>query len=322
MAFPVIATPSLAYHRPATFQYVYARPTSELYQTLGAVKDAQLKFAEYKDEDSLGKNKSHAFEFTAQCKLMQASLTSIELMDTICGGTCAFLFKMSDAAAIPTVGAAATEGWTLLTAAQIGAPKATLVYDGMPQNIGYILLEWRGALLKSEIDAAVKASIDDDEFEATGGSGTLKAIGTYTAAKNGGLPTVTQQLPAGVSSVTLAEAGGAAQTLGALKNVKIQFAFIDDDDDDLRRYQPHAVAIDIAYEWMETDAANLLNIDTMTDTEIDAVITMKNGLVFTLANVAGISLDYDVVGEIQKKRVIRFMHTGQVLKTAFDGLVS
>lgn len=322
MAFPTIDTPSLAYHRPASFQYVYARPSGGLYQTLGAVKEATLKLAEYKDTDSLGKNKSFAVEFTASCKLKQSSLTTLELLDAITAGTVSFLFKMQDAGAIPTGAAAATEGWVLVTAAQIGAPKWTVVYDGTPQDECYILMEWQGSLLKSEVDAAVKASIEDVDFEATGGSGTLMAIGTYTAALNGGLPTVTQILPAGVSSITLAEPGGAAQTLGAVKNVKIQAAAVDDGEDDLRRFMPHAVAIDISYEWAETDAANLLNLADMTDTEIDAVITMKNGVVWTLSNTVGISLEYESGSDFQKKKIVRFMHTGQILTTAFDGIVS
>lgn len=322
MAFPTIATASLAYQRPASFQYVYVRPSGELYQTLGALQDAQLMFEEYVEQDSLGKNKSFAYEFTASCKLMQAGLTVLELLDSLSAGGHSFLFKMHDAASIPTGGSAATEGWILLTAAQIGAPKCTIMYDGPANQKVYVLVEWRGSLLRSEIDAAVKAAIDDNEFEATGGSGTFKGIGVYTAALDGGLPDVTQILGAGVSSITLADTGGAAQTLGPVKNFKLKMEMVDDDEDDRRRYQPFAVDVDMSYEWMETDAANLLNLDAFADSEIDAVVTMRNGLIFTFSNKLGIDCAYVVGTDLKKKKVIRFRHRGQILKTALDGIVS
>lgn len=319
MAFPTVATPSPSYHRPAGFQAVYIRPSGELYQTLGAISEGTLKFSDYKESDSVGKNKSFAVEFTASCRMMQASLTEIELMDTICAGTNAFLFKMSDSGAIPGA-AAVTEGWVLVSAAQVGC-KATLVMDGDPNANAYILLEWQGSLLLSAYAAAVKASIDDNEFEATGGAGTLKAIGTYTAALDGGSPTPANIKPCGISSVTLAEAGGAAQTLGAVKNAKIQFKF-NAEEDGLRRFLPHSVGVDIEYEWMQTDAANLINLYTMVDTEIDAVITMLNGVVITLSNKVGISTAFESVGNYDKIRVVRFQHQGQMLKSAFDGCVA
>ena len=319
MAYPTIATPSPSYHRPAGFKGVYIRPSGELYQTLGGIAEGELKFGDIRVSDQQGKNKTYCVEFTAKAKMLQASLTAIELLDQIASGANAWLFKMSDAAAIPSA-AAVTEGWVLVSAAQVGC-KPTLVMSGTTGSNAYIMLEWKGSLLLSEYAAAVKASIDDGDFEATGGTGTLKALGTYTAALDGGAPTVTQIVPCGISSVTIAEAGGAAQTLGSTKNAKIEFTYFSDDDD-LGRYLPHAVGVDISYEWMQTDAANLINLGGMTDTEVDLVITMRSGVVITLSNKLGISLEYESVGNFDKKRVVRHVHQGHVLMSDIDGIFS
>lgn len=320
MAFATIATPSPAYHRPAGFQSVYIRPSGELYQTLGLIKDASLMFKDYSTNDQTGRNKAHAVEFTAKCKMKQTSLTELELIDTLCNGTNAFLFKMSDAAAIPTV-AAVTEGWVLIAASQVGA-KAKLVADGDPSNERVIELEWQGSLLLSEVAAAVKASIDDNEFEATGGSGTFKSIGTYTAALNGGLGTPANVRPCGLTSITLADTGGAAQTLGAVTNVKMSYEFLADIDSKRRFLPRNAVDISIEYDWMQTDAANLLNLGTFVDADVDLVITAIDNMVFTHTNQVGIATNYESTGDYDKIKVIRFTHMGKIYSTGFDGIVS
>lgn len=323
MAFPSISS-AITQHRPASFKAVYCRPASDKYQTIGAISDGTIEFSEYEVTDSQGRNKAFAFKVTGSCKMLQASLTEIELMDTLAAGTNAWLFKLSDAAAVPTAGAAATEGWILLSSAQVGC-KPKLVMSGDFRNNTYIELQFQGSLLWSEMDAAIKASIDDDEFASSADSATaaLYAIGTYTAAKDGGNPTVANIKPAGVSSITLAEAGGATATVGPVKNVKIEFEFLSDSENEARgRHICHAVAADISYEWMETDAANLLNLNAFSDTEIDAVLTMANGVVVTLSNKVGISSKFRVAGTFQNVRVIEFAHRGHMLKTDFDGVFS
>ncbi len=321
MAFPTIATPALTFERPASFRAAYCRPSGELYQTLGGLSECELMFSMAKETDSVGKNKPYSVTFTAKAKMLQCSLTEIELLDVIAVGTNAWLFQLSDSAAIPAA-AAVTEGWVVLSATQADV-KPTIVLSGDMKTNAYIQLEWSGSLLLSEYAAAVKASIDDNEFEATAGSGSLKTIGVYTAALDGGKPDVTHQKPCGVSSVTLAETGGAAQSLGAeIRNVKIEFPYLSDDDDSLLRFRTHAVGIDIAYDWLQSDAANLINLSSQVDAEIDAVITMRSGLVITLSNAVGIDTEYVVTGTFQNKKVVRFTHTGQVLKTAIDGIFS
>lgn len=313
-----VATPSPAYHRAAGFQSVFCRPTGELWQTLGSVAEGVLNFNNYAELDSMGRNKAHAVEFTAKVKMKQASETEIDLLDTITAGTCDFLFKLSDAGAIPGT-TAVTEGWVEVSSSQVGI-KATLDASGDPGNNRFILLEWQGSLLFSELDAAVKADIDDDDFEATGGSGTLRTIGTYTAAKDGGKGTPANIKPCGVTAVTLADTGEAAQTLGAVKNAKITFSQIAEVDS-LRRFLPYAYDVNIEYDWMQTNAANMIQLDSIVDGEIDLHITMMGGSAILLTNEVGIQSNYEVSGDYDKIKVVRFTHKGKILRATLESTV-
>ena len=316
-----IATPSNAYHRPSSFSAVFVKPSGGKYQTLGAIRDASLSITDYESLDSVGRNKiNNASSFKASFKMMQASLTELELLDTITDGTNDFIFKMADAAAIPTAGAVATEGWVLVTSTMVNA-RVMVDYSGDPQSNAFIQVDVEGSFLNTSKDAVVKASIDDDEFEATGDAGTLHAIGTYTAAKDGGLPTSANIKSCGVSALTLAFTGGAAATMGKIKNAKITAAFVGDSDD-LARPCPTQVDLNIEYDSLETDPATLLLLDNNANSEIDAVVTMRSGVVFTLANRVGISTDFRSEGDFSKTRIIHFSHKGKILKTAFDGIVS
>lgn len=319
MPFPTIAAGSNANIRPAAIQYVYIRPSGELYQTLGAIQNGELMFSTDETEDSLKKNKAYAWKFTAKATMLQASLTAHELIDTITNGTSSFLFRLMDSGAIPTV-AAVTEGWVLLTSSQVGVKAKLVVGNSMDDNVK-IELEWSGSLLVSEVDAAIKASIDDGEFEATGGTGTLKALGTYTATLNGGLPTPSQIVPCGVTSITLAETGGAAQTITKLKDFSMTAEWLADTDS-LRKFNTYGIAFDISFSWMETNDTNLLNLDAMPDTEVDVVVNMKNGMVYTLTNQVGIGISYESAGDNDKMKVVKFKHTGRILQTAFDAIVA
>lgn len=319
MAFPTIAAFSNANVKSAGFKAVFARPTAENYQTLGAISDANLKFESLMVKDSQGKNKTYAWKFTAKATMMQAALIEQELIDTAILGTNGYLFQLIDAAAIPTV-AAVTEGWILLTSAQVGC-KAKLVIPANPETNLKIELEWSGTLLASEIAAAVKASIDDNEFEATGGSGTLKTIGTYTAALNGGLPRHAGIVGGGITSITIAETGGAVQTIGKVKDFAASFEWMAEQDN-LSRFIPYLVSIDISFNWMESDAANLVNLGLMPDTEVDLVITLKNGVVYTLTNQVGVGIDFESAGDADKIRTVKFSHTGKITLAQFDTAVA
>lgn len=320
MAFPTIATPLNAYRVPAAIQSIYVRPSGELYQTLGAIQGGEIVFDDYEQEDSLGKNKVlQSMSVTAKATMLQCSVTEIELLDTLIAGTSSFLFKMADAAAIPTGGAAATEGWVLLSSSQVGLKRVKIDLSGDVESPAKIELEFSGSLQYSAVDAAVKASIDDDEFEATGGTGTFKAIGTYTAAKNGGLPTPTNIKSCGISSLTLADTLGAAQTLGPIDEPTIEFEYMAEEDS-LKIGRIRIVAVNINYKWKQTDAVNLLNLNAFSDSEIDAVVTMVNGLVLTLTNQVGIGARFESVGDFDGTRSIIFRHKGKVLPSAIDGI--
>lgn len=320
MAFPTIDTPSPSKHRTGTFQYVYIKPSGEKWQTLGAISQASFELMNHTVRDSLGKNKAYAFGFTAKCQMDQCSLTEIELQDSLNNGTNDFLFKMFDAAAIPTAGAAATEGWMKVTSSQVGC-KSRIIASGDTDVNRKIELEWQGSVVFSAGDGIVKASIDDDEFESSADANTFHAVGTYTAAKDGGLPTPANIRPASVTSITLADTGGAAQTVGATRAIECVFEY-KSQEDSRRRFLPYCVDIAIAYEWMETDAPNLLNLDTMTDAEIDAVITFVDGLIMTLTNRVGIATNFNSTGDAENIRTIKIEHTGVVQMSVVDGIFS
>lgn len=325
MAFPTVTTASPANIKPAAFQAVFiADASTGKYQTLGSISGGVMNIKDFSSPDSLGRNKTNgAFEFTAKCNMKQCSLTELELLDSICDGTNAFLFKLSDAAAIPTAGAAATIGWVKVTAAQVGV-KAKVICDGTPEQDRHIELEWRGTAILSAKDAMVKASIDDNEFASSADSATAPyyAIGTYTAALDGGSPKNTNLKPCGVSTITLTDdAGGDPVTMSPIQNVKMSFEMLATQDG-LLRHLPNALDINIEYDWMATDAADLLLLDGMVVLDVNPTITMLDGLVITLDNQTGIETNFEVSGDMDKNRVVRFAHKGKILQSSFDGIVS
>lgn len=323
MAYPTIGTLTNANRIAATVHAVYIRPSGELYQTLGAIKEGtEIVLEDMVVTDSDGRNKSVGSKsIKATITMLQCSLVEVELLDQIVAGGSSFLFKMDDAGAIPTGGAAATEGWWVFSSSQIGVtPKGDL--SGNIEKDAFIQLEFSGSLLNSELDAALKASIDDDDFEATGGSGTLKAIGTYTAAKNGGLPTPANIKPCGVSSWTIADTGGAAQTLGApVDDPTIEFQY-GGDVDSLLIPRNRWVKFNLVHHFKQTNDTNILLYDSFSNREIDLVVTMKNGMAITLTNQVGAKVDLASPGSFEATRSFIFTHTGTVKVSAMDGIFS
>jgi len=50
---------------------------------------------------------------------------------------------------------------------------------------------------------------------------------------------------------------------------------------------------------------------------------MLDGVVFTLDNSeVGIETNFEVSGDMDKPRIIRFSHKGKVLQSSFDGIIS
>lgn len=320
MPFPTIATPTNAKRVVAGVVAIYVRPSGGKYQTLGAIRATELMISGYTESDSKRKNKSiQSNTVTGKATMMQCSITEIELLDSLVDGTNSFLFKLADAGAIP-VAAAVTEGWMLFTAAQLGV-KPKIVLSGDVEQNARIELEFAGSLLDSELDAAVKASIDDNDFESSADAGTFHAIGTYTAALDGGGPTPTNIKSCGISALTLADTGGAAQTLGPINSPTIEFEYLSEiDTDSLKVHRCYAVNVNLEYHWKQTDAVNLLNLDDFFDVEIDAVVTMKNGLALTLTNQVGGGARFESLGDYERTRSIVIKHEGSVRISDIDGI--
>lgn len=325
MAFPSVTAASPGNIKAASFHAVYIKDASTgKYQTLGAIAEGSMMIGDFVTADSLGRNRSNgATSFTAKCKMLQASLVELELLDSICNGTNGFAFKLSDAVALETGGTAALVGWVGVSAAQVGV-KARIVADGTPDGTMYIELEWQGSFINSAKDGVVKFVTGDTEFASSSDSATAPyyAIGVYTATSDGGSPALSHIKPCGVSTITLADAAGAAaQTIGPIQNFKLTMDMLATVDG-LKRFLPNSLDISVEYDWMQTDAADLLLLDSMVNININAVITMLNGVIFTLNNQVGIQTEFQSVGDMDANRIIRFTHKGKVLQSSLDGIVS
>jgi hypothetical protein len=322
MAYPAFAGYNIY---PAGFLQVFIEANSggETWQTLGAISGGVLNISEPTALDSVGRNKTNgAYLFTAKCNMMQASLTEVELLDNICSGANNFLFKLSDAVAI-TTGSVASAGWIKVTSAQVGC-KGKLVCDGTPEDNKHIELEWQGTILKSDANeiALYTPSLIDTAFATDGNSFTFMGIGTYTVAKDGGTSTLTHIKPCGVATVQLDDAGGSSPvTITPITNVKMTYEMLAAEDG-LKRFLPCSLAIDIEYECMATLNADLLLLGNMTDQTIKLTITMLDGSVFTLDNLVGIDFNFEVSGDMDKNRCIRFSHKGKVLQATIATIAS
>jgi len=144
----------------------------------------------------------------------------------------------------------------------------------------------------------------------------------YTAALDGGTPKNANLKPCGVSTLTLTDdAGGDPVTMSPIQNVKLTFEQLATTDD-LLRWLPNALRIDIEQDWMATDAADLLLLDGMVVLDVNPTITMLSGLVITLDNQTGIETNFEVSGGMEKNRIVRFVHKGDILNSSFDAIVS
>ena len=319
--FPAVTAASPANIRAAAFLAVYAKRGAEKWQTLGSIAQGVLDVEGFETDDSLGRNRSNgAANFTAKCLMKQAALTELELLDTLCDGTNEFLFKLSDAV---SPAGAATVGYVHVTADQVGV-KAKIVADGTPEQDRHIELDWQGSILYSDSNqtALLKPTLAAADFEATGSGGTFHAIGLYTAATDGGAPNNTHLKPCGVSSVTLENTDEAGtQTMNPIQNVKLSIEMLATQDG-IRRFLPNSVAIDMEYDWMASDNADLLLLNEMVNKNVNIVMTFLDGLVITLVNQTGIKTKFEVSGDMDKNRIVQFVHRGRVLQSTLDSIVS
>ena len=319
--FPAVTAASPANIRAAAFLGVYIRQSGGKWQTLGSIADGILNYEGFESDDSLGRNRGNgAGNFTAKCQMKQTSLVELELLDSICSGLNDFLFKLSEGV---TPAGAASVGWVQVNAASVGV-KANLVCDGTPEQDRYIELEWQGSIVMSDTTqvALFKPTLAAADFEATGTGGTYHAIGIYTAATDGGNPDNTHLKPCGVQYVYLADDDEAGdQAILPIQNVKMNYEMLAATDG-IRRFLPNSMAINIEYDWMASDNADLLLLNTMVNRRVNVTIVMVDNIQFLLSNQVGIKTNFEVSGDMDKNRVVRFTHRGRVLQSSFDGIVS
>ena len=325
MTMPAVTSQSNDNIFPSTFKAVYVRESGGKWQTLGSIYDTELDDETFTKNDSRRRPRGQgASKITAKCKMMQASITELELLPTLCNGANDFLFQLIESEAIPVTTPAATTGWVLVTAAQIKAVHARFVADGDESDEQYIELDWQGAALDSELDAMLKASIADIHFASSADSATavFYTIGTYTAAKDGGRPSPLHYKPCGVSTLTLADhAGGDAQTISPIMNFKLSYDFTVQTEG-VRQYPTNAVMISASFESLSTIVTDMLIQNSINSLELDAVITMRNGMVHTLTDVVGHKVSLQSKGDMDKSRVNLYTLEGAVLKSAFNALVA
>ena len=310
---------------PAAFMQVYVRDTtSNKWQTLGAISNGVLNIADFSSADSLTRNNAiNALNFTAKCNMMQSSNTVIKLMPALCNGTNDFLFKLSDAA---TPAGGATVGWVCVTAAQVGV-KAKLVASGTPDTNRHIELEWQGTIFKSSANqiALMEPTLTlASQFASTSDSGTavFYAIGTYTAATDGGSPTISQIRSCGVSTLTLDTSGTSSPTtMAPIQNVKFEVDMLATADG-IRRFLPIALNADIEFHWMPTLNADLITLHTQTQKTSKSIITFLDGTILTFDGQTGIEANFQVSGDMSTNRVVIFMLKGRTLQATLGTITT
>lgn len=323
MPFPAF-TGGVGNITPSVFLAAYIKTGSEKWQTLGAIAQGVLNVEDFDAPDSLTRNLAiGSLNFTAKCRMMQSSNVECDLIDSICNGSNSFLFKLADAVAI-TGGSVASAGWVYVTNAQVGCT-SNLVADGTPEDNRYIELSFQGTILRSTaamIQLYTPTLIDTAFESTTPGSGTYHAIGTYTAALDGGNPTMTQIRSCGVSAMSLDLAGGSSPvSIAPVTDIKMTFNMIPFVDS-LRRFLPKTMDISIDADCMATLNADLLLQDNMTPVAVKLIIDMIDGLKFTLDNQVGIKTNFEVNGDMDKPRILRFTHKGKILNSSFAAIVT
>jgi len=322
MAFPAIAGTIANVNSSAVLAIYVMDTTSNKWQTLGELAESKIHIEEFTVTTGLRRNRvNKAYHFTASTKMLQCALQECELLDSLRGGTNLFLFKLADAVA---AAGAASAGWVKVAAAQVNV-KPRIVVQGGAEGTRVIELEWEGSFAKT--DAAevelLTPTLAAADFASSADSATavFYGIGVYTAATDGGSPAYTHIYSAAASLVKLDIAGGAGVTIapvGALDLTISPLAVTDD----LKR--PITIGWDIALKFnqMSTLNADLLLLGNATADSAKAIVTMIDGMIFTLDNQTGIQAAIDIQGDFEKDRNIPWMLNGAILVSSLDGVVS
>lgn len=329
MAYSAVNT-AIQYQRPQAIKKVFIKTGSEKWQTMGQIRNGELKMTPYSTKNTYQQNLHiGSFTFEAKFELLQTAVGEVELIDSIIDGSNSFLFQLTDAGAITT---GATEGWVTVSNTQVGV-KARLVSEGSPDTNQFIEIMIKGSLKNSELDAALKASIATADFHISttasgtysnnGGSAGGTIFGYYidtTANNSTGI--MANIKPNGFSSVVLDDQlSTGTVTLGRTGKSKLIFDWVAEEDD-LGRYNVYGVDIDLEYEYLVTDAVTLLLQGDMNLTNTNAVITLLDSKAFTLNSKLGVEIGFENIGDFGGLRKLRFTHKGRIVKADFDGVVA
>lgn len=324
MAFPSLAGTIANVNSSAILGIYVNDTTSSKYQTLGDISEPKLHIEEFTSPNQLGHNRTNkAYNITASVRMNQCSVTEIELLDSLCNGTNSWLFKLADATTVTT--SAAYAGWVKFTAAQVNVRVVRIGASGTSEDTRRIELEWHGTVAKSDANeiAMLTPTLETANFASTADSATavFYAIGTYTAATDGGASKPANILSCGTSSVKLDITGGSGVTIAPVNNIDLAIESLSTEDDILRPIT-QGWNIAFAFDQMSTLNADLLLLGNATVDTAKAIVTMLDGMVFTFDNQTGIQAGFDVQGDFEKSRSIRWTLNGKILKTSLDGVVA
>lgn len=326
MAYPSLTAASVANQKAAGISKLYIKGSSDTnWQSLGYIRNGELKVSPYSTEDTYKRNHSHAFTIEAKVELLQTALAEVELIPTLVAGTNSFLFKLTDAEAIPA-SAAQTFGWVYLTSSQVGV-SAKFQSDGNPSTNQFIELVIKGSVTGS-LDSILKANIDDGHFHITTDPVVAETFSAsnvfaeYTTTAGGDSGIKANIKPNGFSTVKVKQNTDASYTtLGRVRNGKIICDFIAEEDS-LNRPNVYGVDVNIEYEYLESNGANMILLDDLNSTNTDVQVTLLDNKVFTLASNLGVNVSFENVGDFDKFRVIKFVHKGRILVTGDLGFNS
>lgn len=330
----MITVPSvtLSDQRPTGIKTAYIKTASEKWQNLGGIRNGELKIIPEVSNNTVQNNLSvGSYLVEAKFELLQTSSDELKKIDSIIDGTNSFLFRLTDAAAIP-VSSAATEGWVTVSNTQIGV-KARYIATGDPSVGQYVEILIQGSILSSEMDAVVKAAIVDTDFHLSSTAsesfsdnnssigGTLFAYYPSTTAGSS-IGVLGNNKPSGFATIEYKASSDSTYTsFPRVSNTKLTFDWIAQEDS-CRRLIVISIDVNIEYEILASDAETLKYIDTLNETEADIRITLFDGKVFTFESKLGIETHFDNTGDFDKIRKLPFKHKGNILTTAFDGIVA
>lgn len=324
MTWPAIAGTIANVNSSAILGIYVADATSNKWQTLGDISEPKLNIVEFTTTNQLGHNRTNkAYSITASAKMNQCSVVEVELLDSLCAGTCAWLFKLADAATVTT--SAAYAGWVKFTAAQVNVRVTEIKASGTPEDTRQITLEWVGSIAKTDVNeiAMFTPTLETANFASSADSATavFYTWGNYTAATDGGSSQLDNILSCGASSVKLDIAGGSGVTIAPVNNMNLTISALSSPDDLLRPIT-HGWDIAVEFDQMSTLNADLLLLGNATVDTAKAIITMIDGMVFTFDNQTGILANFKVLGDMEQNRSILWTLKGKILKSSLDGVVS